>query len=382
MAPRPAAGDPQERIAAFARLLREHGFAIGLAELGLMLRIAAELPPARWQQLEALWRSAVATDRRRWALFPELFARFWFPQRGGALRRIGAQPRRGASLPQLVAALQGQAAPGGEGGSPPAWAGEGEEEEAGAPRASGGASRVEALAERPFDDWRAGDLQRLEPVIADFVRRLRRRLLRRWTAAAQGPALHLRRSLHAACATGGELVVLRHRRRRRQRPRVAVLVDVSRSMERHAPLYLRVARVFAELAGARVFVFHTRLAEVTPMLLGRGPQPGQRLEAASLGLGGGTRIAACLAQAWAGPLRAGLGRGDYALVCSDGYDTDPPAQLAGIAGRIAARGVGLLWLHPTRAPPASLALQAAAGAVRAFVPAYDLASLARLPLYL
>jgi uncharacterized protein with von Willebrand factor type A (vWA) domain len=247
------------------------------------------------------------------------------------------------------------------------------------PRASGGASRGDPLAERPFAEWLAQDADRLEPLLDAFVRRLRRHLLRRWEAAGAGLQVHLRRSLRAALATGGELIELRHRRRRRQRPRVAVLVDVSSSMERHAPLYLRVARVFGELAQARVFVFHTRLAEIGALLRSRGPRVQERIDAVSFAFGGGTRIATSIAAALDGPLRGALGRRDLLLVCSDGLDTDPPDALRAVLERAARRGIEIVWLHPTRERPASVAVAAAAGAVRAFVPAHDLASLARLP---
>jgi uncharacterized protein with von Willebrand factor type A (vWA) domain len=382
-----AAADPRAVIGEFAAHLRAHGFPIGFAELGLMVRIAADVPLARWRRVEPMWRSAVASDRRQWERFPELFRAFWFPRRAaGSTRMIGAPPAP-RTLPQLVADLRARMGAAEEcaGAQADAWstgAAPTAVECEGAPRAMGGASRCAASAERPFAEWLAQDVERFESVVAAFARRLRRRLLRRWEAAEAGRQLHLRRSLRAALATEGELIDLQHRRRRRVRPRVAVMVDVSRSMERHAPLYLRVAQVFGELARARVFVFHTRLAEVGALLRRRGPRVQARINAVSLAFGGGTRIATSLAAALDGPLRGTLGRRDLLLVCSDGFDADPPGALAEVLARAQRRGIDIVWLHPTRARPASLAMTAAASAIRAFVPAHDLASLARLPQYL
>ena len=381
-----AAADPRAVIGEFAAHLRAHGFPIGFAELGLMVRIAADVPLARWRRVEPMWRSAVASDRREWERFPELFRAFWFPRRAGGTTRTSGAPPAPRTLPQLIADLHATmgAAEERAAAQADAWstgAAPSAVECEGTPRATGGASRV-ASAERPFAEWLAHDAERLEPVVAAFARRLRRHLLRRWEAAEAGRQPHLRRSLRAALATEGELIDLQHRRRRRVRPRVAVMVDVSRSMERHAPLYLRVAQVFGELVRARVFVFHTRLAEVGALLRRRGPRVQARINAVSLAFGGGTRIATSLAAALDGPLRGALGRRDLLIVCSDGFDADPPGALGEVLARAQRRGIDIVWLHPTRARPASLAMAAAASAVRAFVPAHDLASLARLPQYL
>lgn len=40
----PRAMDPRQRLGEFAHYLREHGFALGYAELELMVRAAAALP--------------------------------------------------------------------------------------------------------------------------------------------------------------------------------------------------------------------------------------------------------------------------------------------------------------------------------------------------
>ena len=50
------ATDPRERLGAFAHYLREHGFALGYAELELMTRAAAAL----------LGRSMAVRNRTRW----------------------------------------------------------------------------------------------------------------------------------------------------------------------------------------------------------------------------------------------------------------------------------------------------------------------------
>ena len=53
----PTATDPRQQLADFAHYLREHGFALGFAEINLMLRAASALPLAQWKRTEALWRA-------------------------------------------------------------------------------------------------------------------------------------------------------------------------------------------------------------------------------------------------------------------------------------------------------------------------------------
>lgn len=388
------ATDPRQQLGDFAHYLREHGFALGYAEVELMARAAAALPLAQWQRIEALWRGIASGSHRQWQRYPDLHQAFWFPHKVKASTRSSGLTRKGRSLPELVQQMHsemGQSPPSDKHAQPPQpalgladQAGNGEMEEAsGAPRAQGGASRSAPLEQRDFSDWQAEDLERMEPLIEVLKRRLRSQLQRRVQHHASGPRIHLRRSLREALATGGELVRLHHVRRRRRLPKVFVLVDVSRSMEVHAELFLRLSRAFVEVLDARAFVFHTRLAEVTPLMKRRGERVQEKVNAVTFGFGGGTRIASSLQEALHTHLgrgaRQGLARGDLFLVFSDGYDTDAPEDLAAVLAQVRARGARVGWLHPTVQVPQSAAMALAAPFVTRFLPAHNLASLARLP---
>ncbi|MDP3226098.1 MAG: VWA domain-containing protein [Rubrivivax sp.] len=379
------ATDPRQRLGEFAHYLREHGFALGYAELELMARAAAALPLSQWPRIEALWRGIAAGSHKQWLRYPQLHQAFWFPHKlKGAVRSSG-QTRRARSLPELVQQMHREM-----GNTPPGQAsptlgmadqpGEGELEASDAPpRAQGGASRTDAFEERDFADWLLSDMDRFEPLVEAFKRRLRTRLLRRLQSHRDSGVIHLRRSLRSALSTGGELVQLHHVRRQRRQPRVVALVDVSRSMEVHAQFFLRLTRAFVEVMDARAFVFHTRLAEITPLMKRRSERVQDKINAVSFGFGGGTRIASCLHEALHQHLGRGLGRGDLFLVFSDGFDTDAPEALAGVLAQVRARGARVCWLHPTVQVPQSAAMALAACHVTRFMPAHNLASLARLP---
>lgn len=379
------ATDPRQRLGEFAHYLREHGFALGYAELELMARAAAALPLSQWPRIEALWRGIAAGSHKQWLKYPELHQAFWFPHKVRGTVRSSGQTRRARSLPELVQQMHSDM-----GNTPPGEArptlgmadqpGEGELEASDAPpRAQGGASRTDAFEERDFADWMQADMDRFEPLVEAFKRRLRTRLLRRLQSHRDSGVIHLRRSLRSALSTGGELVKLHHVRRQRRQPHVVALVDVSRSMEVHAQFFLRLTRAFVEVMDARAFVFHTRLAEVTPLMKRRSERVQDKINAVSFGFGGGTRIASCLHEALHQHLGRSLGRGDLFMVFSDGFDTDAPEALAEVLAQVRARGARVCWLHPTVQVPQSAAMTLAACHVTRFMPAHNLASLARLP---
>lgn len=385
-----AAVDPRLQLGEFAHYLREHGYVLGYAEVELMACAAAALPLDQWRRIEALWRGIGSGNRRQWLKYPELHQAFWFPHKVKGSTRSTGLTRRNRSLPELVQQLHSEL-----GQTPPTpqpsqtaqptldvadQTGSGELEEAsGPPRAQGGASRTAPLEQRDFADWQAGDMDRFEPLVERLQRRLRSQLLRRLQHEQSGPRIHLRRSLRAALATGGELVALHHVRRQRRQPRVVVLVDVSRSMEVHAQFFLRLARAFVEVMDARAFAFHTQAAEVTPLMKRRSLRVQEKINAVTFGFGGGTRIASSLHEALHTHLGRALGRGDLFLVFSDGYDTDEPGALAAVLAQVRARGARVGWLHPTAQAPTSAAMELAATHVTRFLPAHNLASLARLP---
>jgi len=381
------ATDPRIRLGEFAHYLREHGFALGYAEIELMVQAAAALPLVQWSRIEALWRGIAAGSHKQWLKYPDLHQAFWFPHKVKGSTRSSGLTRPGRTLPELVQQMHSEMgnAPPGEtrptvGVADTPGSGEGEADESTEPqRAQGGASRTAPLDERDFADWMPTDMDRFEPLVEALKRRLRAQLLRRLQNDKTQGVIHVRRSLRAALATGGELVKLHHVRRQRRQPRVVVLVDVSRSMEVHAQFFLRLTRAMVEVMDARAFVFHTRLADVTPLLKRRSERVQEKVNAVTFGFGGGTRIASCLAEAVQVHLGRALSRGDLFMVFSDGYDTDEPEALAEVLSLVKARGARVCWLHPTKEAPTSAAMVLAAPYVTRFLPAHNLASLTRLP---
>jgi len=360
---------PLEAIAGFAALLRDHGLKVGIAEQRAMVRAALALPVERARALDPAWRAIACHDARDWKRWPDLFERYWHPERQrGSVRASGqTRPERQArDLRQIVQSLHDSLGQPGNGRADTAL--DGPEGEAGGPeRARGGASRTEALHDRSLSEWLPQDLALLDQIAERIARRLRRRLTRRWRDDPRGARLDLRRTLRASLGTGGLPLAPAWRRQRREKPRVFILVDVSRSMETHAQLFLRIARAFVLALQARVFVFHTRLAEVTPLLQRDSANVQEKINAVTAGFGGGTRIATSVADFHRVHARAQLGRNARVWLLSDGFDADEPQRLAEELAAVRAHGARITWFHPGEAAPASAALKPCRPLIERFV---------------
>jgi uncharacterized protein with von Willebrand factor type A (vWA) domain len=352
---------PLESIAGFAALLRDHGLKVGVAEQQAMVESALHLPIERAVQLDAAWRAIACHDARDWRRWPDLFERYWYPQRTKGTARVSGQTRPSRNLQQLVQTLHDSMAAGAPSSASADTALHPEavgQDELPGERAQGGASRADPLHDRSLSQWLPQDLAQLERLAEQIAQRLRKRLTRRWHDSATGRRLDVRRTLRASLRTGGLPIHPVWRAPRRERPRLFILVDVSRSMETHAQLFLRIARAFVSAMDARVFVFHTRLAEVTPLLRSDSAAVQEKVNAVTAGFGGGTRIATSVADFHAVHARAQLTRRARVWVLSDGFDADEPHRLAEELARVRGRGARITWFHPSEQPPASRAMAA------------------------
>ena len=380
---------PSETLAGFAALLRDHGLSVGVAEQRAMLQAALIVGGLNGPRLNAAWRAIACHSAREWRLWPDLFARYWHPERLRGTVRVSGQTRPQRDLRQAVQQMHEQmdaaqqpptaakVAPQTAADAPHAGAGD---SESGTPRAMGGASRsepqMEALHRRDGQMWLPQELGALQRLARQITAQLRPLPTRRWRHAPPGHRLDLRQTLRRSVAWGGEPLAPAWQVKRVEPPRLFILADVSRSMESHAALFLRVARAFAIEAQARVFVFHTRLTEVTPLMQRDSATVQEKINAVTAGFGAGTRIAASLQDFARVHARAQLRRGARVWVMSDGFDTDPPELLADALRALRGHGARITWFHPTRQAPAAAAVQNAREHIDRFVPLASLADLA------
>jgi uncharacterized protein with von Willebrand factor type A (vWA) domain len=380
-----AATLPDLQIRCFASYLREHGFLIGLGELDAMLRITLLLNPSQYSQLKSCWRGLVCSTSDQWRKYPDLFEAFWFPHRVRGSTKSSGVKRKNKSLQSLVAQMHsdmgaafGQSKPS-VGLDVSGQSGEGNDGFNGVdgPQAMGGASKTDPL-NSDVKQWMPEDSAQLEALIRPLEQRLRKKLMRKWIQTHKTHRIDIPATIRLSLATDGELLRLKRKQRGQRKPRIYVLVDVSKSMESHAAFFLRIGRVFHQLLNARVFVFHTRLTEVSALLTSRNGRIQEKINAVTFGFGGGTKIATNLEAFLKIHVGRALGSRDLVYVLSDGYDTDPAEQTERAIRAIRQRGAKLFWLHPNKEQPASEAMVKSAHLITQFMAISSLQSLENL----
>jgi uncharacterized protein with von Willebrand factor type A (vWA) domain len=252
-----------------------------------------------------------------------------------------------------------------------------------------GASRAENLAAadlRHVAD--PDDIEKVHALTARLARVMRARLVRREQTRRRGRRLDLRRTIHRSISHGGTPLELAWRRRKKKPLRLVVLLDASGSMSLYTAFFVRflhgVVDAFRE---AEAFVFHTRLAHVSPTLRDRDvTRAVERLSLLAQGIGGGTRIGDSLADFNRWHAARVLNSRTAVIIVSDGYDTGEPERLGAEMARLRRRCRRIIWLNPLIGwkdyAPAARGMQAALPHVDLFAPAHNLESLAALEPYL
>jgi uncharacterized protein with von Willebrand factor type A (vWA) domain len=378
----------RRQLAGFARMLRENGFRIGLAETCDALTILLSPVATRRSSLKPALRALFAATRSDWERFDELFDAYWS---GGGRRRTqtlsissaGAAPaarRLVAMVPHAPRSALEHAE----------WRGAGDRDIQAAPGGRHeGASHAENLAAvdiRHIVDTE--QIAELHVLATRLAKSMRARLVRREQARRRGRRLDMRRTIRRNVSKGGTPVDLVWRRRKVKPLRLVVLLDASGSMDPYTAFFVRFLHgVIDSFREAEAFVFHTRLAHVSPSLRDRNVgRAVDRLGLMAQGIGGGTRIGESLATFNRWHARRVINSRTAIMIVSDGYDTGEPEQLAGEMHRLRRQCRRIIWLNPLIGwkgfRPESRGMQAALSHIDLFAPAHNLESLAALEPYL
>jgi uncharacterized protein with von Willebrand factor type A (vWA) domain len=378
----------RRRLAGFARTLRDNGFKVGLAETRDALAILQSPAGARRSSLKPALRALFAATRSDWERFDEVFDAYWS---GTGMRRkatLSGEPAASAAPLRRL----GQAAASSPHGLPDhverrAHADGDDAADPGGRRE--GASRAENLSHTDIRHVADPDeIAKVHALAARLARTMRARLVRRQQARRRGRRLDIRRTIHRNVSRGGTPLDLVWRRRKVKPLRLVVLLDASGSMNLYTAFFVRflhgVVDAFRE---AEAFVFHTRLAHVSPSLRDRDvTRAVERLALMAQGIGGGTRIGDSLATFNRWHARRVINSRTAVIIVSDGYDTGEPERLAAEMARLRRRCRRIIWLNPLIGwqdfRPEARGMQAALPHVDLFAPAHNLESLAALEPYL
>lgn len=313
----------------FSQILRSHGFAVSPEQTVSYIEAIGLLGPRHIFDIRSAGLAMLAIPRERQGEYDALFRAFFMGQ-------TIAAPTSSEDGDELEAHEE--------------QAGEREVELADDEQEAGGeASQTEALLQRSFSP--ADDDQILRQFTRHAADAFPRRRSRRWQTARSGRGFDLRGSLREAVRNDGELVQLRRlRRKSRQRP-IALLIDVSGSMQEQSEQTLRFAHA-VKLAGERVevFTFGTRLTRITRSLADRNVERAlEKVSRLVADFDGGTRIGDALDALLSVPRFAGALRGASVIVVSDGLERGDPATMIDAVQRLSRLVWRLDWLTPLAA---------------------------------
>jgi len=362
------------RLAGFTAFLHENGYGVSAADSVDVLDVASRTsvlnqPVLRWS-LKAL----LCNRFEEWQRFDALFDAYFLPPNKSLFVRRA-----------VTAGTQDVSTAGNDDRA--------EESQASEERAAfddidatgGGASREESLSSTDFNELNQADQARkVEALMRRLARRLKHLKLRREARSPRGRRLDLQSTIRQSVASGGTPLRLAWKTHRRVRPRLVLLLDVSRSMNAYSFFYLRLARALCnELKDVHCFIFHTRITSVGEAL--RDPDPWraqERLNVLAVGWAGGTRIGECL-QAFIREQGSRLVHSRTGvIIVSDGYDTGDTAQLADALGTLRRRARRMVWLNPLLNQPdytpVARGMRAAMPYLDLLAPGADLAAIERV----
>jgi uncharacterized protein with von Willebrand factor type A (vWA) domain len=362
----------RSRLTGFAGFLRANGYGVGGADSVRVLETTMRTGILDPQVLRWSLKALLCGRGDEWRRFDTLFDAYFLPPNKKAFVDSAAAGEQAARIAHEGAE-----------GEPDASAGQEEAGDAGAARH--GASREESLASTDFrhlnDAQQARDI---EALMRRFARRLKHLHLRREARFHHGRRLDLQGTIRRSVASGGTPLRLAWKQRRRVRPRLLLLLDVSRSMSAYSFFYLRLARALcAELADVHCFIFHTRITGVAQAL--RDPDPWrsqERLHLLAAGWGGGTRIGECLRDFNRDHAARLVHSRTGVIIVSDGYDTGDPELLSQALATLARRSRRMVWLNPLLDQPGfsleSRGMRAALPHIDLLAPGADLAGIERV----
>jgi uncharacterized protein with von Willebrand factor type A (vWA) domain len=354
------------RLAGFPGFLRANGFAVGGGDAIEVLRTAQQVGLFDQHILRWTLQALLCGRAEEWQRFDKLFDAWFLPA-----NKWQRPEKRDAD----TGFLSGHMTPGPASEREPS-----DDSEDIRPRQT--ASRQEVLSSADFRELTEREhALDIEALMRQFARQLKLIRLRREARARLGRRLDLPATIRRSVASGGTPFHLEWKDRRRVRPRLVLLIDVSRSMVLYSFFYLRLARALsAELSDVYSFIFHTKVTAVTQALHDSDPWRAQeKLHMIAQGWAGGTRIGESLAQFNREHAARIVNSRTAVIILSDGYDTGEPEALSGALALLRRRARRVVWLNPLSNQPGyapiSQGMQAALPHLDLFAPGGDLASI-------
>lgn len=377
-----SAGTLAINVMHFARLLRRAGLPVGPSETIGAATALAHIDIGNRHSVQAALRAVMVHRHEHCEVFDQAFSLFW---RNPDASRFAAAL---AAMEGMRAPDEERAAPGSRRVSEAMAATKNRPPRGGEPPqvfdASLTFSERERLQKMDFDAMSARDIANAKLQIAKLRLPLDERPTRRWRTDTNGSRRSLKATIRGSMRTGGEIVTLARAARVTLPPPLVILCDISGSMARYAQILLHFAHSVAnDRHRVSVFLFGTRLSNVTRQLRGRDPEVAFQMIADIVpDWSGGTRIGEALEsfnRQWS---RRVLGQGAVVLLVTDGLDRDAAHGLEVNIARLHRSCRRLIWLNPLLRwdgfSPKTQGAKAMLPHVDEFRPVHNLASLQAL----
>ncbi len=245
-------------------------------------------------------------------------------------------------------------------------------------------SPTEVLRKKDFAEFSSEEVIEAKRIISEMDWSLAQKRIRRRVPNNKGRFLDLRRSMRKSMRQHGEMVKLNWQGRANKPRDIAILCDISGSMERYSRMLLHFMHAFTSgMRRVETFVFGTRLTRITRYL--RHSDIDEALASVSKNVNdwaGGTRIGEAIKDfnyLWA---RRVLRSGAIVLVISDGWDRGDIALLEREMARLSRSCYRLIWLNPLLGypdyQPLTRGIRAALPHIDDFLPVHNLESLEQL----
>jgi len=359
-------------VVLFGRALRRAGLSVDADQTRRFADVLALLGFDRRGDVKAAGRTVFVRRREERALYDAAFDLFW--------RRSTAMGRPSGDLPRL----RQQEGPRADVSLGPEVEEVGEVREIGEGTTRVGASGREQLRTADFAELTPAEAREAAAMLVALKPRLPPRPSRRRRVARRGARLAARPMLRQSLGAGGEAVVCRFWQRRSRKRPIALICDISGSMERYSRFLLRFAHALARSgAPVEVFVFGTRLTRITRELRVRDPDAAlQRVAGKVVDWSGGTRIGASLRELNRRWVRRTIRSAAVVIIVSDGWERDDPGVLGREMAMLSRSCHRLIWLDPLAGrpgfEPATQGLLASLPHVDEFLPCASVASLEAL----
>lgn len=347
------------RVLEFCRLLKRAGFNVTSGRIVDSFRSLARVDLGRREDFRLALRVNLTSSREEEEAFDRLFAEFWRSE-----TRENEIPRNleSKSIRQETAHKD-------------------REEPAGGPRQYG---REEVLRTKDLAAEWPSESAAMNAVVRDLARRLAMRPSRRFVVGRRGRAIDLRRSLRRNINHGVDILELSRRRRKIRKTRVALLCDVSGSMDTYNPFLLQLMFGLQKACkNSRTAVFSTRTTEITDALRRRTvPEALDEVARLAQDWSGGTDVGGALAHLNRVVLGQGAPRLTIGVIISDGYDQGDPETVRKEMRMLRRRTRSILWINPLIGTegyaPVARGMVAALPYIDYFLPANDLPGLRTL----